>query len=187
MRALLQQLYHMRYLFIVILAAIYFISSCAPGYGNKRRWMFYDHDREKIVRTATRYLGVKYRYGGTSPFGFDCSGFVMFVFMKNGIILPRDARGQFQKGRKISIRSARPGDLVFFRVPSRRTRRNISHVGIYLGNYRFIHSPSRGKRVSITSIRNPYWRIRYIGTVSVLRNARDLRRENERFALKPEN
>lgn len=185
MRASIRQLYHMRYLFIFTFATIYFISSCAPGYGNRRRWMFYDHDREKIVRTATRYLGVKYRYGGTSPFGFDCSGFVMFVFMKNGIILPRDARGQFQKGKRISIRSAKPGDLVFFRVPSRRRRRGISHVGIYLGNYRFIHSPSRGKRVSITSIRNPYWRKRYIGIVSVLKNSRNLRQYSNRSALKP--
>jgi cell wall-associated NlpC family hydrolase len=171
----------MRYIFITILAIIYFVSSSAPGYGNRRKWMFYDHSRESIVCTAIKYLGVRYRYGGTSPFGFDCSGFVMFVFRKNGIILPRNAKGQFQNGTRISIQGAKPGDLVFFRIWSRRRSRSISHVGIYLGDHQFIHSPSRGKRISITSIRNPYWRKRYIGTVSVLKSSENLRRYTKRL------
>ena len=125
-------------------------------------WMFSLTQREKIVRTAKRYIGVKYKNSGSTPFGFDCSGFVKFVYKKNSINIPRNARDQFTFGKKISLKSAKPGDLVFFKILGKK----ISHVGIYIGNYKFIHSPSSGKRVSYASIKQTYWKKRFIGTAT---------------------
>ncbi len=121
--------------------------------------------RARIIATAKRYLGVKYRYGGTTPRGFDCSGLVMYVFRKNGIKISRSAKRQFYRGKRVYLKRAKPGDLVFFQT-SRYKR--ISHVGIYLGNYRFIHAPRTGKRVSYASIRTRYWRKRLVGVVRYL-------------------
>lgn len=94
-----------------------------------------------VVRIATRYYGVPYVWGGTTPRGFDCSGFTMYVFKKAGIRLPRVSRAQYAYTRKISRSQARPGDLVFFGSP-------VHHVGIYIGNGYMIHSPRKGKTVT---------------------------------------
>lgn len=97
-----------------------FLVSCVPGGGNYRDgwrngWFYNKDDRAKIVRTAKRYLGVKYKNGGTSPRGFDCSGYVMYVYEKNGILLPRSVKSQYNAGKKIGPRQRKPGDLVFFK------------------------------------------------------------------------
>ena len=153
----------MKGILLLICLVMTYVASCAPGYANRRGWMFRDHSRIKIVQTAKHYLGVRYRFGGTTPYGFDCSGFVRFVYRKNGIVLPHGASEQYFLGKRIHLRTARPGDLVFFRT----RRKRISHVGIYLGNYRFIHSPSKGKEVTITDMNMIYWRQRYIGAVTL--------------------
>ena len=112
-----------------------------------------------VIKTARAQLGADYQYGGDSPAeGFDCSGLVYYSFRKAGVSLPRTAFGQFKRSRPISRRHLKRGDLVFFRI----YRSRISHVGIYLGNKRFIHAPSSGKSVSIASLDNPYWQKRYI-------------------------
>src|SRR5207248_6415343 len=99
----------------------------------------------RIVRFARRFLGVPYSYGGTSPRGgFDCSGFTRFVYAHFGIGLPHYSGGQFGRGRRVSRRGLRPGDLVFFD--------RLGHVGIYVGRGRFIHAPHTGTRVSIDRI-----------------------------------
>ncbi len=120
----------------------------------------------RIVRTAEKYRGVPYRYGGESPRGFDCSGYVMYVYKKNGILLPRSVKGQYHAGRPVRLGQAKPGDLVFFRTSKKR---RLSHVGIYMGGRRFIHAPSSGKRVTSTDMRNPYWKKRYAGAVTFMR------------------
>jgi len=117
------------------------------------------------VRTAQKYLGERYRHGGDTPGGFDCSGYVMYVYEKNGILLPRSVEHQYKAGRRIRMGQAKPGDLVFFRT-SRKKR--LSHVGIYMGGRRFIHAPRSGKRVSYADMRNPYWKKRYVGTVTFI-------------------
>jgi cell wall-associated NlpC family hydrolase len=119
----------------------------------------------RIVNTAERYIGVNYRRGGISPAGFDCSGLVMYVYKKHGIVLPRTALQQFRAGKRINSKNAEPGDLLFFRTAGRR----INHVGIYAGKGRFIHAPSSGKKVSFAMVDNPYWRKKYAGAVSYLR------------------
>lgn len=104
---------------------------------------------------------VRYRRGGRDPrTGFDCSGFVRYVYEHTiGAVLPSNSAGQFQVGSSVARADMRVGDLVFFRIHGKR----ISHVGIYLGDNRFIHSPSTGKRVSVSSLDEAYWARRFAG------------------------
>jgi len=103
-------------------------------------------------------LGSPYRYGGTDPKGFDCSGLVRYAFSQSGVELPRTSREIFRASRRIDPEKIEPGDLVFFTLSANK----ISHVGIYAGQSRFIHSPSSGKGVSYASMANPYWQRRLI-------------------------
>ena len=119
-----------------------------------------DTQRE-VVRRALGYVGVPYRYGGDSATtGFDCSGLVWRVYRQAaGLRLPRDTYGISRKGVAIPSGELQPGDLVFFNT----TRRPYSHVGIYVGENRFVHAPSSGGFVHVTSIRDRYWRQRFDG------------------------
>ena len=105
--------------------------------------------------------GIPYRYGGTSPdTGFDCSGFVGYVFKHSlGTILPRSTEEISDVGSEQDLDDLRPGDLVFYNT----LRKSNSHVGIYLGNSQFIHSPGRGKSVTVANMNDTYWRKRYNG------------------------
>jgi cell wall-associated NlpC family hydrolase len=105
--------------------------------------------------------GTPYKYGGTSPeTGFDCSGFVDHVFKKSlGKVLPRTTYDMSRVGTEKDSDELIPGDLVFFNTMDQDN----SHVGIYLGEGRFIHSPSTGKSISIANINSTYWRKRYNG------------------------
>jgi len=120
--------------------------------------------RHAIVKTAEKYMGVKYKFGGDNPSGFDCSGYSSYVYKEHGITLPHSAQQQYANGKRIGIKKAQPGDLVFFRIKGWK----ISHVAIYLGDYKFIHAPSRGKSISVDDIRKDYWNKRYAGTVTYL-------------------
>ena len=103
----------------------------------------------RAARFARHLLGVRYTYGGTSPrTGFDCSGFVRFVWNHFGVHLPRVSYAQFDSGRRVVRRALRPGDLVFFD--------GAGHVGLYVGNGRFIHAPHTGTRVSISRLAGTY-------------------------------
>lgn len=115
--------------------------------------------RITVVQAAKSMIGAPYRYGGSSPRGFDCSGLVSFSFAQAGIQVPRTADRQFRASRPLGDRSLLPGDLIFFDIGERR----ISHVGIYVGEGRFVHAPSTGKQVSVESLANPYWRDRIVG------------------------
>lgn len=120
--------------------------------------------RSHLLDVAMRYLGVRYRLGGHTPCGFDCSGLVYYVFRESGISVPRTATAQYTAGRRVSRDRLKPGDLVFF---SRRLSRPVvQHVGIYAGDDRFIHAPSFGLRVSFASMNDRYWRARYMGAVT---------------------
>ena len=103
------------------------------------------NEQARIVKYARKFIGVRYTYGGTSPAtGFDCSGFVRFVYAHFGIALPHYSGAQFQMGRRVSQAGLRPGDLVFFD--------GLGHVGLYIGAGRFIHAPHTGTRVSIDTL-----------------------------------
>jgi cell wall-associated NlpC family hydrolase len=115
--------------------------------------------RDGIVAAAREYLGVPYVWGGTSADGFDCSGLVQTVFAENGFQLPRGAGAQYRRGRKISKRSMMPGDLVFFRTYTSGP----SHVGIYVGDGKFIHAESSPRGVTVTLLADAYWEARFLG------------------------
>ncbi len=149
-------------LFLIFISAL---GACKPPVNIHRQDISSPTIGESVVKTAQKYIGVKYRYGGNDPRGFDCSGFCNYVYRQNGYNIPRGARAQFKAGRRIPIKRAEPGDLVFFKIYGNR----ISHVGIYVGNYRFLHSPRRGKRVEYADMRTNYWRKRYAGTVTFFR------------------
>lgn len=110
-----------------------------------------------VLTYAKAFLGVPYRYGGTSSNGFDCSGFTLSIFKHFGISLPHTATGQLGYGTEVSRSELQPGDLVFFR-DTRVSTKAASHVGIYLGDSQFIHaSSSTGKCVKIDSLNTSYY------------------------------
>ncbi len=114
-----------------------------------------------VVVTAMGLLGVRYRYGGSSPDnGLDCSGLVRLVFKETfGMLLPHRAAEIGQMGEKVGKEQLQPGDLVFFNT----LRRSFSHVGIYVGEGRFLHAPSKGGEVRVEEMNTPYWSKRFNG------------------------
>lgn len=115
---------------------------------------------DQLLQTAKSYIGVPYKWGGTTPQGFDCSGFVNYVFLNKGIDIPRTS-GQIYNQAGTAVSELRAGDLVFFANSS------IDHVGIYVGNNQFISSTtSRG--VIIESLSSNYWSTRYVGAKRVI-------------------
>jgi len=127
-----------------------------------------------VIDTAMDYLGVPYRFGGSSLKGIDCSAFVQRVYKYFSIDLPRTAREQFKAGVKVSKKDdLRIGDLIFFRTYARFP----SHVGIYIGEGKMIHASSRDKKVTITSINEPYYVRRYIGAIRLPDNPTKISQE----------
>jgi cell wall-associated NlpC family hydrolase len=121
---------------------------------------------EALLQTLLM-LGVDFRYGGKSPeTGFDCSGLVAHVFREAyGIELPHNARAQSEMGMRVSLSELRAGDLVFYNT----LNRPFSHVGIYLGDGRFVHAPKTGAQVRVEPIRGKYWMRRFDGARRIQR------------------
>ena len=115
-------------------------------------------DVTRLLNIAMRFGGVPYVWGGETPAGFDCSGFVQYVFRQIGINLPRTADVQYELGRKVLQSELQPGDLVFFET----YEPGASHNGIYVGDGNFIGANS-GTGVAVASLASPYWRTRYLG------------------------
>ena len=119
----------------------------------------------ELVMQAMGLLGVPYKRGGNSEEkGFDCSGFVRYMYEKSvGLVLPRRAEEQAKVTEEISRSELKPGDLVFFNT----LKRTFSHVGIYVGDGKFIHAPRPGKAVRVDDMREAYWQQRFNGARSV--------------------
>lgn len=115
-----------------------------------------------ILAKARGLIGVPYVWGGTSPSGFDCSGFTQYVFASQGITIPRTSINQYSTGSSVAFNSLRPGDLVFFSLSGNGI---VSHVGIYIGNGQFINATT-SKGVTISSF-SPYWMNIYVGAKRV--------------------
>lgn len=115
-----------------------------------------------ILDIANQYIGVPYVFGGSTPSGFDCSGFTRYVYSAAGIDLPRSADEQYGVGYSVSMSNLQPGDLVFFSTYDS----GISHVGIYIGNHQFINASSDG--VSVSDMDSSYWAARYVGAKRVM-------------------
>ncbi|SAK62598.1 peptidase P60 [Caballeronia hypogeia] len=114
-----------------------------------------------VVVGALNMIGVRYRWGGNSPdSGLDCSGFVRYVFQDTlGMTLPRRAEEMSRVGEKVAVSELKPGDLVFFNT----MRRSFSHVGIYIGDNKFVHSPSTGSTIRVDDMEDGYWEKRFTG------------------------
>ena len=122
-----------------------------------------------MVSFAKQFLGTRYAYGGSSPSGFDCSGFTMYVYNQFGVSLPHTATGQWQSGlgtRVYDIWSLQPGDLVFFCEPGRNNGKACSHAGLYAGNGQIIHSSSsRSGGVIMSDLTSGYYNTYFVGGI----------------------
>lgn len=116
-------------------------------------------EESSLVQTALALRGSRYRSAGTSRGGFDCSGFTRYVFAKYGVSLPHSSAAQAGLGKPVSRAELRPGDLVFFHT----YRSGISHVGIYIGDGRFVHAARHGRGVTVDSLNSAYYAPRYRG------------------------
>ncbi|MGF6378065.1 cell wall-associated NlpC family hydrolase [Paraburkholderia atlantica] len=129
-----------------------------------------------VVVGALNMIGVRYRWGGNTPdSGLDCSGFVRYVFQDTlGLALPRRAEEMSRMGEKVRVSDLKPGDLVFFNT----MRRTFSHVGIYIGDNKFVHSPSTGSTIRVDDMDDGYWEKRFTGArrIETSYQADDLRK-----------
>ena len=155
-------------------------------------------DVKKIIDTAKKYLGVPYLYGGVTPKGFDCSGYVQYIFAQNKIKLPRAADDQYKAGQVVcdkvfDYQKLQPGDLLFFatatsakpdpkskaatkpatnaniKPPVNSIANSISHVGIYLGDKKFIDAETK-KGIAISGTEDGYWKPKFVGARRVVNN-----------------
>ncbi len=117
-----------------------------------------DRIGRELVHSAYKYIGTPYVFGGNTPAGFDCSGFTRYVFLHNGIKLPRMADEQYRMGYKVKRDELLPGDLVFFTTYAP----GVSHTGIYVGDDNFISATTSGG-IRVDSLKNGYWASRYVG------------------------
>lgn len=120
-------------------------------------------DGYALSGTALSLRGAPYRDGGDTPTGFDCSGFVKYVYEQNGVAMPRQVRDQYRIGTKVDRDRLRPGDLVFFSTVAP----GASHVGIMIGGDQFVHAPSEKGVVRVESLSQQYWASRFIGAKRV--------------------
>ena len=117
-----------------------------------------------VLQAAQGRIGSPYKYGGAGPDAFDCSGLVTYAHRQIGVAVPRTAAQQFAAATPVKRGELRPGDLVFFRLESR----NVSHVGIYAGDGRFVHAPQRGGTVRLDRLDGAWWRDHYTGARRLL-------------------
>jgi cell wall-associated NlpC family hydrolase len=109
---------------------------------------------DRAAALAAKMVGKPYKYGGSSPAGFDCSGLVQYSFKHAGVSLPHNTVQQRSATRLVRVAELRRGDLLFFNQEGKK----YGHVGIYLGEGRFVHAPSSGKSVRSDALSNPYWK-----------------------------
>ena len=134
---------------IVVLLALVACGSQPPA--ASRSQLHSPGDRAAAV--ALEQVGVPYRYGGSSPNGFDCSGLVQFSYQAAGVNVPRTTGQLWSAARAVDGNDVRPGDLLFFRIEGK-----MSHVGLYVGDGRFVHAPQSGRSVSVASLDSPFYR-----------------------------
>jgi cell wall-associated NlpC family hydrolase len=139
-----------------------------------------------VVVGALNMIGVRYQWGGNSPdSGLDCSGFVRYVFRDTlGMTLPRRAEEMSQVGEKVKVSDLKPGDLVFFNT----MRRTFSHVGIYIGDNKFVHSPSTGSKIRVDELDDGYWEKRFTGArrVETSLSGGDFKASMSRLGVSPD-
>lgn len=113
---------------------------------------------ERAVSIASQFNGYRYRYGGASPSGFDCSGLIYYTYKQLGITLGRDTRALYNSGTRVGFNALQPGDIVLF---SNTYRPGISHAAIYMGGGRIIHAVNESTGVTISNLNSSYWRSKF--------------------------
>lgn len=143
------------------LVALSLLASCtsAPKYAAAPRYAEpEDPERQEVVQYAKTFLGTPYRNGGTTRDGLDCSGLVLSVYSHFHVQLPRESIDQSHSGKEIGRSGIEPGDLVFFKT----SRQPVSHVGIYIGDGRFIHASTSARSVRIDEMASDYFKHRFV-------------------------
>lgn len=135
------------------------------GTGDISRGKYDRNYGQQIAVFAQKFLGVPYTWGGTAASGFDCSGFIYYIYSNYGITLPRMADEQYDFGRRVPVTDMQPGDLVFYSTYAPGP----SHVGIYVGNGQFIHASSGAGEVTLTAMSKPYYQARFLGAFRIIR------------------
>lgn len=148
-----------RYVRLLVLLSLISVAGCASAAGRRSPgeavpWKP-PAGSPPIVTTALKYIGAPYARGGSSPAGFDCSGFVMFVFGRHGIALPHSAEAQYRLGIAVARDKLEPGDIVFFD--------RLGHSGIYIGDARFVHATKPGDVVKVSRLDESWYRRRWVG------------------------
>jgi len=114
----------------------------------------------QVAELAQEYVGSRYAWGGAGPSAFDCTGFVMFIYGQFGISMPHNEAGQLASGTRVGADDLEPGDVLVF---ANTYRRGLSHVGIYLGDGRFVHAADERHGVTISNLWDGYWSSRFVG------------------------
>lgn len=143
----------------LLAAAALFLNACAtsspaPGPASAPR----DASAERIAEIALSLRGSPYRYGGEGPDAFDCSGLVQYSHRRAGFEVPRTTEAQYEAVDRVYLSQLRPGHVVFFRIDGA----GVQHVGIYVGDQRFVHAPKTGTPVHVSSLEKRYWRRRVV-------------------------
>lgn len=157
-RSVLRQASLARWAFVFLVAAL---AGCAGAPQAPEREPVVrasDETARKALAHAREMVGRPYKYAGSTPAGFDCSGLVQYSYGKAGVRLPRETRSQRQSTVLVSARNLRPGDLLFFDQEGAKA----SHVGLYAGDGRFIHAPSTGGKVRVDSLKSAYWKKHFV-------------------------
>ena len=147
---------------LILIGTVALLSGCAGAGSWQQTTTPTTHVRtanfsHPAVTKALGMVGKPYRYGAKGPDSFDCSGLVWYSFKHAGITVPRTSAQQYAATQRVSLADARPGDLLFF-----GSRRDVSHVAIYLGNNQFVHAPSSGKRVSVADMSASWYQKNFV-------------------------
>jgi len=127
-----------------------------------------EYNKENILKNAKKHLGEPYVWGGTKPNGFDCSGYMQYIYKKEGVSIPRTAYAQSKVGKKVSRFKLKKGDLLFF-LTDRSRGIPITHVGMYIGGGKFIHAASKKKGIIITSLDNSRYSLLFVKATRIIK------------------
>ena len=131
-----------------------FLTAAAPAFAVE------ESPGAEVADLAQQYVGSRYIWGGTGPNGFDCTGFVLYIYSQFGVSLPHNEAGQLKSGTRVSADELQPGDVVVF---ANTYRAGLSHVGIYLGEGQFVHAVDEAHGVMVSNLWDGYWSPRFVG------------------------